>query len=176
MKKCNVLLFLLLQSIWLLSQVEWNAGIGLIVDNESSIGVTLDVERNHKLSTSFSLPLKAQLGWSSNEDFRMFSLEVHKGFRRTFLSGIYFEQWLGLGIAGRVYTLDDIWYYDKKGYEIRYKDGLNFDFSPSTSMGLGYEFQMTSGAVSRFWVRPKVFWNFSSRSLNAPFFCLSTWL
>ena len=153
-------------------QYSLNAGLGYFVPNNGKLGMVAEFEYEKYFSESFSLPLRADLGYYITPDYQTLFLEVHKGFRQYFKSGFFAEQSLGIGVLSNFYTIESIWYYDEFGNVTRYNDGLNPGISPSVTLGAGYNLTHQKGTKNLLWVRPKVFWNLGFRGLNTPYFAL----
>lgn len=149
-----------------------NAGLGYLMPNNGKFGMVVEFEYEKYFSESFSLPLRADLGYYNTPDYYTLFLEVHKGFRQYFKSGFFAEQSLGIGVLSNFYTIESIWYYDEFGNVTRYNDGLNLGIMPSVTIGGGYNLMHGKGTQNLLWIRPKVFWNLGFRSLNTPYFAL----
>lgn len=168
-----VLLILLLAFIGKsYSQSRLNAGIGYFGGNFTHPGVLLEFEIENYFTDDFSLPLRSNIGYIVTPDFNSLSLEIQKGFRKYFKSGLFVEQSLGLGMMANFYKIESIWYYDQYLSVVRYRDGANLGFMPSATLGLGYNLTHAKGTQNLIWFRPKVYWNFGVRGLNLPYAAL----
>ena len=153
-------------------QYTLNAGIGYVMPNNGTFGAVAEFEYEKYFSESFSLPLRADLGYYRTPDYHTLFLEVHKGFRQYFNAGFFTEQSLGIGILSNFYTMESIWYYDEYLNVTRYNDGLNLGISPSVTIGGGYNLTHKKGTSNLLWVRPKAFWNLGFRGLHLPYFAI----
>jgi len=154
------------------AQSTLKAGLGYYGVNSGNIGIVAEFEYEKYYSESFSLPLRADLGYYITPDYNTLFLEVHKGFRHYFNSGFFVEQSLGIGIHSNSYTVESIYYLDDYGSSVRYRDGLNPGISPSVTLGAGYNITHQKETENLVWIRPKAFWNLGLRGLNLPYFAL----
>lgn len=165
------IIFLLLFS-QTFAQTDINVGVGYYGENLTSPGVVLEFEFEKFHSEYLSLPTRADLGFFIAPDYNAYTLDFHQGFRQYFKSGLFVEQFIGLGFIATTYNLESIWYIDDYGNPIRYKDGLNIGFMPSVTVGVGYNLSENGGNKNLIWIRPKVYWNFLIRGLNTPYWAL----
>lgn len=149
-----------------------SAGIGYFGEKTVHPGVVLEFEYETFHSESFSLPLRIDLGYFSDPDYNLMFIDIHKGFRKYFTSGLFVEQSIGLGIASSFYTLESIYYVDDFQGVVRYRDGGNLGFTPSITLGAGYNLTRNQEAQNLIWIRPKIYWNFGVRGLNLPYAAL----
>ncbi len=149
-----------------------SAGIGYFGERAVHPGVVLEFEYETFHSESFSLPLRVDLGYFSDPEYNLMFLDIHKGFREYFKSGLFLEQSMGIGIASSFYTLESIYYIDEFGSVVRYRDGANLGFTPSVTLGVGYNITRNQETQNLIWIRPKIYWNFGVRGLNLPYTAL----
>ena len=154
------------------AQSSMSAGFGYLWPHNGTFGAVVEFEYEKYHSESFSLPLRTDLGCFLTPDYHTLFLEIHKGFRKYFRSGFFVEQSLGIGILSNFYTVESIWYYDDFGNTTRYNDGLNLGFTPSVTLGAGYNLTRDKGPDNLVWIRPKAFWNLGFRDFNLPYFAL----
>lgn len=147
------------------AQSKFNIGVGVTYKP----GILLEFEMENPVNENLSLPLRSSAGFFHTSDYNALTLEISKGFRQYTSSGLFFEQSLGLGAIASFYTIESIWYYDKYGNVIRYKDGANWGFMPSASAACGYNLSRDEGSAGYIWVRPKLYWNLGFRGLNLPY-------
>ena len=155
-----------------IAQSSLNAGLGYLWPHQGTFGIVSEFEYEKYFSGSFSLPLRADMGYYMTPDYHTLFLEVHKGFRKYFTSGFFVEQSVGIGVLSNFYTIESIWYYDEYGNTTRYNDGLNLGITPSVTLGLGYNLTHEKGTGNLVWIRPKAYWNLGFRDLNLPYFAL----
>lgn len=146
-----------------------NAEVSYSAESGISNGASLGIEYEKFFSENFSLPLKVSAGYTVKSDYNSFSIELHKGFRKYFGNGFFGEQYLGLGMMANYYKVESIWYYDQFDNLVRFKDGANWGFMPSVTIGGGYNITHKKGTSNFIWVRPKIYWNFGLRGLAMPF-------
>ena len=99
-------------------------------------------------------------------------MDIHKGFRKYYKSGLVLEQSIGVGLGATFYTLESIWYTEKHGGSFRYYDGANWGIMPSVTAGIGYNLSKKDGTNHFIWVRPKIYWNLGIRGLHLPYAAL----
>ncbi len=80
------------------AQTRISAGAGYYGENVINPGFVLEFEHEKFHAESFSLPLRADLGFHSNPDYTAMTLDLHQGFRKYFESGIFLEQSVGIGV------------------------------------------------------------------------------
>jgi len=146
-----------------------NAEVSYASENGAFHGVSLGLEHEKFFSENFSLPLKVSASYTAKADYNSVSIELLKGFRRYFGNGFFGEQYLGLGMMANYYKVESIWYYDQFDNVVRFKDGANWGFMPSVTLGGGYNITHKKGTSNFIWVRPKVYWNFGIRGLAMPY-------
>lgn len=156
----------------LLAQSNLNLGIAYYGENVTSPGIMVEFEYEKFYSKDLSLPLRADVAFFSTPEFNALTLDIHKGFRKYFDSGLYLEQSIGIGLISSFYTIESIWYIDNFGSVVRYRDGANLGFMPSVSIGIGYNLTPNNEKQNLIWVRPKIYWNFGVRGLNLPYAAL----
>lgn len=161
-----LLCFLALQGF---AQKHLKLGVAYVADNISSPGLLIEGEYERFFSKSFSLPLRADLGFLLTPDYNAVTLEVFTGSRQYLPSGLFFEQSLGLGLMGSFYKLDELWYVDRYENVLIPYEGLNLGLMPSAALGLGYNLTQEKGTQNLIWIRPKVYWNLGVRGLNLPY-------
>lgn len=132
-------------------------------------GISAEFEMEKFYTDNFSLPQRANVGFFMTDDYNALTIDVHQGFRQYFKSGIFAEQWLGLGGIASFYKIESIWYYDDFGNVIVPRDGANWGIMPSVTLGCGYNLTHKKEKKNLIWVRPKVFWNLGFRSFNLPY-------
>jgi hypothetical protein len=118
-----------------------------------------------------SSPLRADLIYAHDPDYEAVSLDIHKGFRKYFGNGLYFEQSIGAGLITTFYKTE-MFYYDEYSNGIAHGGQPHFGFMPSATIGIGYNVTHNSAKSNLIWVRPKVYWNLGLRGLNMPFYAL----
>lgn len=174
MKSTTFLLVILMFSFAYsgIAQTKMHLGAGYFGDGRSKQGGVLEYEYEKYFSEQFSLPLRADLGFFVNPDYRVLFFDIHKGFRKYFDSGLYLEQSIGIGITSSFYTLESIWYEDEYQGMFRYKEGANWGFAPSITLGAGYQFSKNKEKQHSIWLRPKIYWNLGVRGLHLPYAAL----
>jgi hypothetical protein len=169
MKKLFLSIILLGILLNLSAQKRLNAGIGYFGSNATSPGVVLEFEVEKIFTEDLTSPFRTDIGFFSTTDYNTLYIDINKGFRKYFKSGLYVEQSVGIGMSATFFTLESIWYTQKLGPPFRYNDGANWGLMPSLTLGAGYDLSKNKTANHIIWVRPKVFWNLGIRGLNAPY-------
>ena len=157
---------LLLSMSQLNSQKSLDVGIGYLGAEMKSSGIHLELSYNPGQSEKFSLPVNLTSSFASLEDYNSLTIDLQKGFRVFLAKDFYFEQFIGVGLIGNNYKNVDLWYYDEFINVTIPTDGYNFSFSPSLSLGVGYQIS----PKTRVWARQKTFWNLGFRGLHLPYF------
>lgn len=155
-----------------LAQTRLNAGIGYYGENLTNPGFVLEFEIEKLHSALFSLPLRGNLGYHSNPDYHAFTLDIHKGFRKYFTSGLFLEQSLGAGLIVKSFKEDNYWYSDKYLIGIPHGNKPTWGFMPSVTVGAGYNLAAEKEISRLIWVRPKIYWDLGFRGLELPYFAL----
>jgi len=153
------------------AQSNLNAGIGYFGENMTHPGVVLEFEYEHFTADGFSLPLRADVGFHHNPDYNAFTLDVHKGFRKYFKTGLFLEQSIGVGIITKSYK-SDYWYTDDFDSVVAHGNQAVWGFMPSVTAGAGYNLSKNKGGSDLVWVRPKIYWDLGFRGLELPYWAL----
>ena len=156
----------------LMAQSRLNGGIGYFGESLTHPGFVLEFEYEKPHSEAFSLPLRGDLGYHSNPDYQSFFVDIHKGFRRYFSSGLVLEQSIGAGVIAKNYKGDDYWYNDQYFNSIPHGNKTVWGFMPSVTAGLGYNLSKNREAVDLLWIRPKVYWDLGFRGFHLPYVAL----
>ena len=146
-------------------------GAGYFGENLTHPGLVLEFEYDRVHSPVFSLPLRANLGYHFNEDYHSLFLDVHKGMRRSFHSGLLLEQSVGIGIIVKNYRTE-MWFYDDYFNVVPHGNKPVLGAMPSVSFGAGYDLSSEKDASSLLWLRPKIYWDLGFRMLHHPYFAL----
>ena len=154
------------------AQTLLNAGIGYLGEGITSPGVVLEVELEKRFAENFSLPWRGDVGYYNHPDYHAFTVDVHKGFRKYWNSGLFVEQSIGAGIITKSFKSGDYWYMDEYAHSIPHGNHMIWGFMPSVTLGAGYNFSKDNQESSLFWIRPKVYWDLGFRGLNLPYFAL----
>ncbi|MCP4310866.1 MAG: hypothetical protein GY790_06350 [Bacteroidetes bacterium] len=153
------------------AQIRLNAGIGYYGENGSNPGFVLEFEYEKLHGDDFSLPLRGDLGYHSTPDYNALIIDLHKGFRKYFGSGLFLEQSVGVGVIAKNYKTE-MWFIDDYTYSIPHGNGTVLGFMPSVSAGLGYDLSKNKETSDLIWVRPKLYWDLGFRSLHLPYAAL----
>ena len=147
------------------------AGVAYFGENITHPGIVLEFEYERVYTPVFSLPLRANLGYHSHKDYHAFFLDIHKGFRKYFRSGLFLEQSVGAGLMAKSYRTE-MWYIDEYFNNVPHGGKLVLGFMPSVSAGVGYDLSKEKDGSGLLWVRPKVYWDLGFRQLHQPYFAL----
>jgi len=153
-------------------QTNLNAGLGYYGENFVNPGFVLEFEYEKMHTEDFSLPLRGDLGYHSTPDYHAFTIDVHKGFRKYFASGLVVEQSAGVGVIAKNYKGDDYWYNDEYFNSVPHGNTTVWGFMPSVTAGLGYNFSKNKEGTDLLWIRPKVYWDLGFRGLHLPYFAM----
>lgn len=149
----------------------FSVGGGYFGENITYPGAVINFEWERPHTDQLSILFRSDLGFyvhprSSTAIF----LDVHVGFRRSFSSGFFLEQYFGLGAMVSFYQ-GDVYYVDG-GTVTQISNYGNFDFVPSATFGLGWRFIQHNSSVHSVYVRPKIFWQFPVNDLASPHLAL----
>ena len=151
------------------AQNSLNAGIGMTVRSDGSKGAVLNMQFEKPLTENFSLPLSLDMGYTVSTDYNTFNIEISKGFKITFESGLFIEQSIGIGLMAHFYKVESIWYNNEQLYAGRYRDGANWGITPAVKAGIGYNLTRKKETQNLIWLRPKVYLNLGTQRLDIPF-------
>ncbi|MDX1446576.1 hypothetical protein [Lishizhenia sp.] len=169
MKHYLLFAFFTLSALGGVAQQNLNLGGAVIYDSYRSPGFALKMEYEKFFTPDFSLPLKLETGYVYGGEKNSLSIELHKGFRKYFASGIFLEQYIGVGAMANFYHTDDIWYFDKYQWGYRYAPGANWGFKPSTGVVVGYDLTHASEQSHLICLKTDVYWNLGFRPLHLPY-------
>ena len=171
MKTIHLLIVLFaLSSVSAAGQKSISAGLGFVGESINAHGIVLEIERDKLYSEGASLPTRLNLIFQNTEDYFTSSIDIHKGFRRNFSSGFVFEQSVGFGYIIKSYKEKSYWYRGELGENIPHGNKPVGSVLPSVTIGAGYNFSTDKGGYDYLWIRPKVYWELASRTLNTPYF------
>ena len=153
------------------AQTRISAGAGYYGENVTNPGLVLEFEYEKLHTGSFSLPLRADLGFHSTPDFNAMTIDIHKGFRKYFESGLFLEQSVGVGMIAKSFKTE-MWFIDDYGYSIAHGGNTVWGFLPSVSAGMGYNFSKKEEGADLIWIRPKVYWDLGYRGLHLPYWAI----
>ena len=153
------------------SQSRFNGGIGYYGEHLSHPGVVLEFELEPFTAGGFSLPLRADVGFHSNPDYRAITIDVHKGFRKYFKSGLFLEQSIGVGVINKSYKTN-YWYVDEFSQVVAHGNKSVWGFMPSVTFGAGYDLSKEKEGSELIWIRPKLYWDLGFRDLYLPYWAL----
>lgn len=151
------------------AQKQINLGAGYFGAGRSAPGLVLALELEPFQSESFSSPTRLNLGYFKDPDYGVAFLDLHKGFRKYFRSGLYLEQSVGIGLMATYYDVENLYYFDRYRNSIRFKEGANISVMPSVDLGIGYLLGDTQTSQNRIWIRPRIYWNLGFRNLAFPY-------
>jgi hypothetical protein len=147
------------------------AGGAYFGENVLHPGLVLEFEYEKGYTPMFSLPLRTNLGYYWNRDYSAFFLDVHKGFRKYFRSGLFLEQSIGTGLILKSYGTE-MWYMDEYFNSVPHGNKPVLGFMPSVTVGAGYDLSRDRDRSGLLWVRPKIYWDLGFRKLHQPYFAL----
>ena len=153
------------------AQTRLSAGAGYYGENVNHPGVVLELEHEPFFTEDFSLPNRLDFGFHSNPDYNAWTIDLHKGFRKYFKSGLFLEQSIGVGVIGKTFKTD-YWYVDDYSQVVAHGNKSVWGFMPSLTAGAGYDLSKDKEGSNLIWVRPKVYWDLGFRSLYLPYWAL----
>ena len=171
MKKFVIFIFIgALGIINLPAQISFNAAMGFAGGSITSPGVVLEFEMEQKYNGNFSSPSRSDISFLTTFDYYALFADVHKGFREYFSSGLFLEQYAGIGISGKRYTNGEFWTIDEYSKIVSYDGQTIWGVIPSVTGGAGYNFSSNIGRKDMIWIRSKIYWDLDTTNLHLPFF------
>ena len=146
-------------------------GAGYFGQNITRPGLIFEVEYEQLYTPLFSLPARANLGYHYHPDYNTLFLDIHKGFRKYFQSGLFVEQGLSAGLILKSYQTDR-YYLDEYFISVSHGNRPVGGFMPGISVGTGYDLSREKNGSSLLWIRPKIYWDLGFRNLHLPYFGL----
>ena len=119
-----------------LGQQHLNMSAGLFAEAGRHPGLVLGFELDPGHHSTFSLPLRVDLTYYKDPDYHAFMLDLHKGFRKSFASGFFLEQSVGIGLIAKSFQTEQ-WYIDEYVNGISHGGALSWGLMPSLTAGLG---------------------------------------
>jgi len=153
------------------AQTHLNAGLAYYGENAIHPGVVLEFEHEPFYTESFSLPNRLDFGFHSSPDYNAWTIDLHKGFRKYFRSGLFLEQSVGVGLIAKEYKTD-YWYMDDYAQAIPHGNTTVWGFMPSVTVGAGYNLSKNKEGQDLLWIRPKFYWDLGIRGLYLPYWAL----
>jgi hypothetical protein len=154
-----------------MAQSRLSAGIAYYGENVDHPGVVVELEQEPFFTEGFSLPLRLDFGFHSNPDYNAWSIDLHKGFRKYFKSGLFLEQSVGVGVIAKAYK-SDYWYIDEYAQTVAHGNKAVWGFMPSVTAGAGYNLLKDGSGADLIWIRPKLYWDLGFRGLHLPYWAL----
>lgn len=155
-------------SAYIQAQTHLKGGFGYFGENGIHPGVVLEFEYEKMQSEDFSLPLRADLGFYTKKDYHTVFIEIQKGFRKYFNSGLFMEQSVGVGLIAKNYKTN-YWYIDDYASVVPHGNKPVLGFMPSVTFGIGYDISREQEGTRLLWLRPKVFWDLGFRNFYLPY-------
>lgn len=141
------------------SQSKFNLGAGYFGQTITHPGIVLECSYEKFYSEKVSLPLRLNLGFYSHpRNHNGLFLDINYGFRRHFKNGIFLEESIGIGVLETIINSDGVYEVDDNG---NIDDASSFnepDFSPSLTIGIGYNVTENQNKQNLIWIRPKIYW------------------
>ncbi len=160
MKKQYILAILTLAfSTGAFAQTNFNLGGGYFGQTLSYPGIVLEGEIEKIYSEKASIPIRLDLGFfvQPRNSYGLF-LDLNVGFRRYFKSGLFLEESIGIGILQPFLHSDGVYQVDDSG-SISESSRINpVDFTPSLTLGIGYNLTQNKEKQNLIWLRPKIYW------------------
>ena len=147
-------------------------GAGYNGTSLSSPGFLLEAEFEKLHSEQFSIPVQLRTGYHPDREGNdMFFMELHRGYRKSYQSGLFLEQSFGAGVMLSMYK-EYPYYEAENGNTGFFPNGRGWDFVPSVTLGAGYHINYKEGANGKIWFRPKVYWKLPLSQPSQPKFAL----
>lgn len=155
-----------------LAQSNFSLGTGFIGSSMTSPGFLVEAEYEKLHSEQFSIPVQLRTGYHPDREGNdMFFMELHRGYRKSYQSGLFLEQSFGAGVMLSLYK-EYPYYEAENGNTGIFPNGRGWDFVPSVTLGAGYHIIYKEGVSGKIWLRPKVFWKLPLSQPSQPKFAL----
>ncbi|MCH8902970.1 MAG: hypothetical protein IIA45_03535 [Bacteroidetes bacterium] len=172
MRLAHILVFAIIFTSNSYSQILFSGAIGYFGENITSTGFVLEAEYEEFFRKYSSLPLRFDLGYYSGPDYNVALFDVHKGHRKHYHLGYYFEESAGIGIMLTGYKGGTGVYVDKFGNTLLHGNVAQWSFLPSLTFGIGYNVTKKKKTQNLIWIRPKMYWNLGFRGIKQPYAAL----
>ncbi len=170
---CTFGLLLLLSATNLTAQKALNLGLGYFGETATHPGLVAHLELEKPQSKKVSTIFRGDIGaYVHARNHTGVFMDVHTGLRRYHASGIFTEQYLGLGTLLSFYNGDGVFQRDENGNIRRASAFANLDIMPSVTLGVGYNLSKNSDSANLIYFRPKVFWQLPFNNLALPHLAL----
>ncbi len=155
------------------AQTNINLGAGYFGHTISYPGFVVEGELEKIYSEKASLPIRVSLGFYNHQRYHtgLFT-DVSTGYRKYLKSGLFFEQSVGIGILQPFLNSDDVFVVDENNDISEGKRRMPLDFTPSVTIGVGYNLSRDSEQQNLIWIRPKIFWQLPHKTLATYNFAL----
>ena len=150
------------------AQLKLNIGAGYYSENFNAHGAKIEFEIERPANEFLSATIRTNLGFFANSDYTALFLDEQLGFRRSFKTGLFFEQSIGIGVFSKSYS-KHMFYYDKHMNSIPHGNKQVWSFMPSVSIGVGTNLTVKKEKQNLIWLRPKLYWDLGLRGLERPF-------
>jgi hypothetical protein len=150
------------------AQTVLSIGGGYFGETITHPGALVEFEVENRISERASLPFRADLGFYYHpRNHTAVFLDFHYGFRRSFRSGWFVEESIGVGILQTILNGEEgVFEVDDNGTVSNASKFNAPDFMPSLTLGLGYNLTKHSDRRTLVWIRPKLFWQYPQRLLS----------
>lgn len=145
------------------AQKSWNAGAGYFGHTASYPGIIFEAERIVSASEQKSMHLKLATGYYIHKRYNNgLFLDASYGFRHSFKSGFFLEQYAGIGLIQTFLNADAVYTTTGDGTFTKTHRRGSLDLMPSLQFGTGFSFNNDWNI----WVRPKVYWQFPHKTTS----------
>jgi len=147
------------------AQTTQRVGGGYFGHTVTHPGIVLEYELEKHYSEKASTPLRVNLGFYSHPRNHVgLFLDLNYGVRRTFASGLFVEQSIGVGVLETILNGEGVYETGEDGTVGKVSRWNSPDLMPSITLGLGYNLTRHSEKKNLIWIRPKISWQFPHKT------------
>jgi len=149
------------------AQTHVNIGGGYFGQTITHPGFVMEAELEHMFSEHVSLPVRLDAGYFVHpRNHSGLFLDLNAGFRRYFISGLFLEESVGVGVLQSFLHSDAVYQVDESGNVSEASRANPVQFMPSLTLGIGYNLTKDSGTRNLIWLRPKLYWQVPHKTLS----------
>lgn len=165
MKRILLITIISIFTTGLMAQNQKIIGAGYFGNTVTYSGLVFEYEFNMVQNEKVSLPLRINSGFYVHKRYNtgVFA-ELSFGHRRQFKSGIFLEQYIGVGLIATFLNSDAVYSVDSQGNVAETSGYVATDFMPSLTLGIGYNLSKNTDKIKLLWLRPKIFWQYPHKT------------
>lgn len=164
-KLISLCLLILLLNAFSMAQINKNIGAGYFGHLITHPGIVLEYEWEFVHNEKVSTPLRLDLGMyvHPRNHIGIFA-DLNYGVRKTFGSGLFLEESIGVGVLESVLNGDAVYAPVDDGQLEEISRFTPPNLMPSVTFGIGYDLSKKSDSSTMVWLRPKLYWQFPHKT------------